>query len=146
MLIENEIALKGAEKVKHEVRNWIRQNRPRPGDRFMSQRELAKLLDVDPMTAHKALSELTDEGILYRLQGKGSFIGNFPREIHTLNLAMAVARPNLDSPVTNSNYWHIVQRVITGVMQSLKDHDTFSTAIIPPQDDPRRTEERLQSY
>ena len=119
MLTESDIELKGAAKVKNEVRNWIRQHRPSPGDRFMSQRELARLLDVDPMTAHKALSELTDEGVLYRVQGKGSFIGNAPREIHALNLAMALARPDLDNPVTNSNCWPIVQRVITAVMQSV---------------------------
>lgn len=146
MLTESDIALKGAAKVKNEVRNWIRQHRPSPGDRFMSQRELARLLDVDPMTAHKALSELTDEGVLYRVQGKGSFIGNAPREIHALNLAMALARPDLDNPVTNSNHWHIVQRAITAVMQSLKDHDTFSTAIVPLQTDTRRAEDRLQTY
>ena len=146
MLNANDIALKGAAKVKKEVRNWIRRHCPSPGDRFMSQRELAKLLDVDPMTAHKALSELTEEGVLYRVQGKGSFIGNSPREIHSLNLAMALARPDLDNPVTNSNHWHIVQRVITGVMQSLKDHDTFSTAIVPVQTDSRRAEDRLQAY
>ncbi len=146
MLNANDIALKGAAKVKKEVRNWIRRHCPSPGDRFMSQRELARLLDVDPMTAHKALSELTEEGVLYRVQGKGSFIGNSPREIHSLNLAMALARPDLDNPVTNSNNWHIVQRMITAVMKSLKDHDTFSTAIVPLQTDPRRAEDRLQTY
>ncbi|WP_379141428.1 GntR family transcriptional regulator [Paenibacillus sp. sgz500992] len=37
-----------------------------------SESEFSKLLDVSTITVRKALSELVNEGVIYRIRGKGS--------------------------------------------------------------------------
>lgn len=44
------------------------------GDKFYSEAELKKKFDVSSFTVIKALNELVNKGILFRQQGKGTFI------------------------------------------------------------------------
>ena len=46
----------------------------KPGDRVMSERELTAQFGVSRMTARQALIELENQGYLYRVQGKGTFV------------------------------------------------------------------------
>ncbi|MCF6177739.1 MAG: GntR family transcriptional regulator [Victivallaceae bacterium] len=146
MLAGTMTTLRGAEKVKHAVRQWIETNKPRQHDKFLSQRELAKLLKVDPMTAHKALNELTGEGILYRIKGKGSFIGLDPALNQGLRLAFVVPGSHLELPENNPDNWHIVQRTSASVMRTLQDNDSFSTIIIKPGQSNANDITRLSKY
>jgi DNA-binding LacI/PurR family transcriptional regulator len=132
MLSGTVTTLRGAEKVKHAVHQWIKTNKPRQNDKFLSQRELARLLQVDPMTAHKALNELTGEGILYRIKGKGSFIGPDPAIHQGLRLAFVMPGSHLEEPENNPDNWHIVQRISASIMHTLKNNDSFSTMVIKP--------------
>jgi len=45
-----------------------------PGTMIPSERELSELYKISRMTARQALGELTREGVLYREQGKGTFV------------------------------------------------------------------------
>ncbi|MBC8503804.1 MAG: GntR family transcriptional regulator [Chloroflexi bacterium] len=45
-----------------------------PGTMIPSERELSEQYEISRMTARQALGELTREGILYREQGKGTFV------------------------------------------------------------------------
>jgi len=138
--------LRGAEKVKHAVHQWIKVNKPRQNDKFLSQRELARLLQVDPMTAHKALNELTGEGILYRIKGKGSFIGQVPTINKGLKLAFVMSGSHLEDPKNNPDSWHIVQRNNIAIIRALKENDSFSTIIIKPGNSSPRDITRLSKY
>ena len=44
------------------------------GDRLPSERELAEMLNVSRITARQAVEELLDIGLIYREQGKGTFV------------------------------------------------------------------------
>jgi len=48
--------------------------RRRPGDRLPSEKELAIRYNVAPGTARQAISQLTEEGILERRHGSGTFV------------------------------------------------------------------------
>ncbi len=48
----------------------------RPGDLLPSEPKLAEELGVSPGTVRKALNELTAENLLYRQQGKGTFVAS----------------------------------------------------------------------
>jgi len=50
----------------------------KPGDSIPSQIELARIYDTSEMTMRKALSLLTEQGFIYRIRKKGSFIGMKP--------------------------------------------------------------------
>ena len=52
----------------------ISQNRWKPNDKIPSENELAAQFHVSRITIKNALQELTNEGVIYRIQGKGSFV------------------------------------------------------------------------
>lgn len=51
----------------------------KPGDSIPTERELCEIQGVSRMTINKAIMSLVNEGILYREQGKGTFVSK-PKE------------------------------------------------------------------
>lgn len=63
------------QKIKLKILNWIEENRfGETGNCLPSELELCNLFQGSRMTIRKALKELTDEGVLVRVKGKGTFI------------------------------------------------------------------------
>jgi GntR family transcriptional regulator len=64
--------------VKESLARWIRQGLRdgtlSPGDRVPSENELSRRLGVSAITVKRALNELGRDGIIQRIQGRGSFI------------------------------------------------------------------------
>jgi DNA-binding LacI/PurR family transcriptional regulator len=60
--------------IKNHIIDQIQAGILRAGDRVPSEAELAKLFRVSQITSKNALIELVDEGFIYRVQGKGSFV------------------------------------------------------------------------
>ena len=46
----------------------------KPGERILSENELSALLGISRNTSKQAIADLVSEGILYRIQGKGTFV------------------------------------------------------------------------
>lgn len=47
-----------------------------PGDKIYSEQQLSEQFEVSRNTAKKAIEDLVQEGILYRIQGKGTFLSH----------------------------------------------------------------------
>ncbi|PJR58548.1 histidine utilization repressor [Raoultella sp. T31] len=62
------------EKVKQSISEKIQRGVWRPHDRIPSEAELVAQFGFSRMTINRALRELTDEGLLVRLQGVGTFV------------------------------------------------------------------------
>ncbi len=62
------------EKVKQAISEKIAAGVWRPHDRIPSEAELVAQFGFSRMTINRALRELTDEGVLVRLQGVGTFV------------------------------------------------------------------------
>ncbi|NRF58491.1 histidine utilization repressor [Citrobacter braakii] len=62
------------EKVKQEISEKIASGIWQPHDRIPSEAELVTQYGFSRMTINRALRELTDEGLLVRLQGVGTFV------------------------------------------------------------------------
>src|SRR5690242_7284638 len=60
--------------VKEHVREAIDAGVFRPGEQMPSTKLLSEKLQVSLVTAHRALQELVGSGVLYRAQGKGTFV------------------------------------------------------------------------
>lgn len=58
----------------------------RPRDRVPSENELVELMQVSRMTANRALRELTDEGYVERVAGRGTFVSDFRSQSHVLEV------------------------------------------------------------
>ena len=55
------------------------------GDRLPSERELSELLNVSRITARQAIVSLEEDGLIYREQGRGTFVAE-PRQRHLRGL------------------------------------------------------------
>mgnify|MGYP003422710141 CR=1 FL=1 len=60
--------------VKRSIIQDINDEVFRVGEMIPSERELIELFDVSRITVRKAVSELENEGYLYKIQGKGTFV------------------------------------------------------------------------
>ncbi|HHY82469.1 MAG TPA: substrate-binding domain-containing protein [Clostridiales bacterium] len=54
----------------------IKNNELASGDRIPSEKELAEIHGVSNITIRKAMAELVDTGVIYRIKGKGSFVSD----------------------------------------------------------------------
>ena len=68
------------ERIQQAVLKQIRSHQMKPGDPVASERELARLHGVSPMTARHALALLEREGVVERRPGAGTFVA--PPRIH----------------------------------------------------------------
>ncbi|EKN65259.1 transcriptional regulator [Neobacillus bataviensis LMG 21833] len=62
-----------------------------PGDKILSENQLMDQFGVSRNTAKKAIEELVQEGILYRIQGKGTFVAK-PKLQQSLNSFYSFSR------------------------------------------------------
>ena len=62
------------QKVEEHIKNQINTGKLTPGDLILSEPRLSKELDVSIGTVKKALDNLVWQGLLYRHQGKGTFV------------------------------------------------------------------------
>jgi len=60
--------------LKEILRNLIENEQLKPGDLIPTERELCEYHRISRMTATKAVTELVFEGLLFREQGKGTFV------------------------------------------------------------------------
>lgn len=60
--------------IRKYVLDKINQKIWNPGDKLPSENEFAAQFDVSRITVKNALSQLIDENLIYRIQGKGSFV------------------------------------------------------------------------
>lgn len=58
----------------------------RPQDRVPSENDLVESMNVSRMTANRALRELTDEGYVDRIAGRGTFVSDFRARSHVLDI------------------------------------------------------------
>ena len=63
-----------------------------PGDRLTSEPLLAEQMGVSYMTARKAVSELVEQGILYRVRGRGTFVADDPEGQRRPSLGLLLLR------------------------------------------------------
>lgn len=72
-----------------EFRRAIARGQLAPGDRIMSQRELAQQARVNPNTVQRAYREMEQMGLTETLRGQGSFVRQDPSLIQTIREEMA---------------------------------------------------------
>ncbi|MEM7048789.1 MAG: histidine utilization repressor [Acidobacteriota bacterium] len=74
------------QQIKDRIRGRIRAGHWSPGRRIPSENQLVRALDVSRMTVNRALTELSQEGILERVAGRGTFVAEPPRHASLLEL------------------------------------------------------------
>ncbi|MCM8818538.1 MAG: GntR family transcriptional regulator [Candidatus Omnitrophica bacterium] len=72
--------------VKSFIIDYIDKKKLKTGDRVPSENEIAQSFGITKVTASRALNELVNEGILYRIQGKGSFFAGYKTKVSNILL------------------------------------------------------------
>lgn len=67
-------------KLKEYLVDTIKSRELKPGERIYSENELADRFEISRHTVRQAIGELVNEGWLYRVQGKGTFVDRRPEE------------------------------------------------------------------
>ena len=96
-------------KMHHDLEEQIHRGELRAGDRVPSENQLAADYQVSRQTVRKALAILEQEGYIYAMHGKGTFVSERLRPGHkSHNIAV----------VTTYLSDYIFPRVIQGLMMS----------------------------
>ncbi|MFO7888102.1 MAG: GntR family transcriptional regulator [Eubacteriales bacterium] len=61
-------------KIKNYIKENIKQGKINPGGKIPSEKELGDIFNVSRITATTAIRDLVNEGLVYRIQGKGTFV------------------------------------------------------------------------
>jgi len=69
--------------VRNKIIEYIEENNLKPGDQLPSEPKLVEKFGVSRITIREALAEFKQEGIIYKIQGKGTFLKRSP--IHMEN-------------------------------------------------------------
>ncbi|MFC7441470.1 GntR family transcriptional regulator [Laceyella putida] len=69
--------------LKEIIQEMIDNEELKPGDAIPPERELCEIHNISRMTARKAVIALVNEGVLYREQGKGTFVAE-PKPKHLI--------------------------------------------------------------
>jgi|GEM_PF-574999 len=105
------------QQIVEDFKNKIIREEYLPNDPLPSQIELAKQYNTSEMTMRKALTLLANEGVIYRIRKKGSFIGQKPQLTslvkHSLKKIYFVHRRNAISLLSHSLY----QSMFDGIRQ-----------------------------
>ncbi|MFB9276613.1 GntR family transcriptional regulator [Cohnella cellulosilytica] len=114
----NESTLPKYQQVKDYVLLQIKNNELGKDGRIPSESEFSKLLDVSSITVRKALNDLVNEGIIYRVRGKGSFVSNHqePAADKAIGYVTFIISGN---ELYNSSYMQIIK----GIQSFLSQQD-----------------------
>lgn len=95
----DEISKLGPEPIYQQIKKTIQQRIAsgdwQAGQKLPSENELVAALDVSRMTINRALRELTQDGLIRRVHGIGSFVAEAPRHaslIELQDIALEIAR------------------------------------------------------
>ncbi|MFJ3922355.1 MULTISPECIES: GntR family transcriptional regulator [unclassified Streptomyces] len=109
-----------------ELRREIKAGRFKPGEQLPSYRELQDRFGIASMTARSAVNVLRDEGLVYTVQGRGSFVADAPELAHDIPAdyeapAWYLASKRSEAPVGVPSGEVIPTEALTEILRSLRD-------------------------
>jgi len=95
------------QKLRDYIIETIKSGKIIAGEKLYSENELAESFEVSRNTVRQALGELENEGWLYRVQGKGTFVNSYPNDKTEKSKNIAVVTTYLND--------YIFPAIITGI-------------------------------
>ena len=105
-------------------------------DKLPGIRDLAQQYSINFKTANKAVARLLEEGLVYRVKGKGTFVVTFASELKDHHL-IGFMLPD----IVNPNFARIVQE-----LHQIEVHKNISIIVNTTNRQPRRVQQILQMY
>ncbi|MCM8818038.1 MAG: GntR family transcriptional regulator [Candidatus Omnitrophica bacterium] len=104
MKINEKSSIPIPKQIKEYLLNEIKKGKIAPGEKVPSEQQLAKKFKVSRIASREALLELINEGYLFRVLGKGTFLKVDIKKREVLKKKVIIKVPNLK----NSFYYQII--------------------------------------
>ena len=137
------------ERIKTSLKAWIREQGLEPGDQLISQVKLAEHFGTTQVTVHRAMRELSDEGVLRRVKGKGTFVADRHRvetTETTRQMCLVLPEAHLDDPRSNPEFWDQLQSLLCAFIEAGGAEWSFGTRTIAPDADSAPLAAQLAGY
>ena len=131
------------QQIKTQIVQWIDEQKLQPGDQILSQNELGRVLKCTAVTVFKALKELETEGVLHRIDGKGTFVGQTPQATAVRTACLVLPGRDMDQPDANPDYWPYVRQLMHAFHESLSTPWRFTTMAVPAGTRPEEVADEL---
>lgn len=122
------------QQLKEMIIGRIMSGELQPRDRVPSENELVDAMNVSRMTANRALRELTDEGYVDRVAGRGTFVADFKAASHVLevrNIADEIERRGHSySAIVHKQERQIANGEICDALQTVAGSDIFHVLVV----------------
>jgi len=130
-----------SDRIRDAIRDWLVGGDLTPGERFPSELELIARYGVSRGTVREAVASLVHEGLLRRIQGKGTFV----RERVPDHPTVAVVMPYLfhSDPVSYGAGADVVPRLMQAIESEVR-HLGMNTMLFLDNDDPGVERENLE--
>jgi len=134
------------ELIKQRLCQWIDEQGLKSGERLLPQTQLADIFDTTEVTMHRVLTELAEQGVVYRLKGRGTFVNTQEPEPTTGTVCFVLPGHNLDKPQANPRAWLSVQTLIRSFVQYAIDGQPFTVHGVTEKDDHEAEAEAVEQY
>jgi LacI family transcriptional regulator len=113
----------GPQPIYEQTKSWLRQQivsgQFKPESAVPDEDVLAGQFGISPMTVRRALIELTDEGLLKRIRGKGTFVrGSFAPQRRTRRHSVGILSNYLRKAPTD----HFYDRIFRSIQLTAEEH------------------------
>lgn len=109
--------------IKTSILDAINSGALKPGDRLQSESELRREFGVSRMTAHRALRELQDAGVVVRMPGVGSFVADPSAKGHIIEIR------NIADEIRSRGHAHSAQ-VVSNRAQKADRKDAAALGVV----------------
>jgi GntR family transcriptional regulator len=105
------------EQIKEQLKTMIVSGVLKPDDKIPSVRELAQMLTINPNTIQKAYKELEQEGFIYSVRGKGSFVT--PQDNTLRNIRQHDLLTDLEKTVRELMYIQVPCQELVSIIEKI---------------------------
>lgn len=129
------------ERLRDVIRDALVNGEFRPGDKLPSQNEMCDRFAVSPNTVREAIASLVHEGLLYRVQGKGTFVTD--KKPRHLTIGLVVHRLTVQS-YTNYRRSSEVSSALLHFVQEEANENDVAVLLYVSNDDPEMERRSLK--
>ena len=97
--------------IKQHICDNIESGQWQQHSKFPSENELASQFNVSRMTARRALQELTEQGLLVRSKGAGTFVATFKSQSSLLEIR------NIADEINDRGHMHTAKQLVLNTVE-----------------------------
>lgn len=120
--ISNTLDIPIYEQLKNEIIRLIMSGELQPGEPIMSMRRLAKELKISIITTKRAYQDLEQEGYVYTVVGKGTFVSEQNAEIQRERMLLDIEK-NIESLLKTAHQINLTTEEVIEMIRVVEEEE-----------------------